>query len=76
MARIKIDRTKCCECWLCETACSLQYSKSTVNPKRSRVRAFFKKPGVDIITCDHCEELPSPQCIKICLSNALTLGEE
>jgi Fe-S-cluster-containing hydrogenase component 2 len=69
VAGIKIDRDKCCECYLCETTCSLQYSKNTVNPKRSRVIAFFNKPDVDVISCDHCGE--EPQCVKACLSDAL-----
>lgn len=70
MAGIKIDRDKCCECYLCETTCSLQYSRSTVNPKRSRIAAFFNKPDVDVISCDHCGE--EPQCVGACLSDALT----
>ena len=69
MPRIKIDRDKCCECYLCETTCSLQYSKNIVNPKRSRIVVFFNKPDADIINCDHCED--DPLCIKACLSDAL-----
>ena len=69
MAGIKIDRDKCCECYLCETICSLQYSKNTVNPKKSRIAALFNKPGVDVISCNHCEE--EPRCVRACLSDAL-----
>jgi len=71
VATIKIDRDKCCECYLCETTCSLQYSRNTVNPKKSRLASLFNKPDVDVINCDHCEE--EPQCIDACLSGALTL---
>jgi Fe-S-cluster-containing hydrogenase component 2 len=70
VAGIKIDRDKCCECYLCEAICSLQYSKNTVNPKKSRIAAIFNKPDVDVISCDHCEE--EPQCVRACLSDALT----
>ena len=72
MAKIKMDRDTCCECYLCATACSLQYnSKNMVNPKRSRIAVFFNKPSTVVINCDHCEE--EPQCIDACLSGALTL---
>ena len=71
MAKIKMDRDTCCECYLCATACSLQYNKSTVNPKRSRIAVFFNKANTGVINCDHCEE--EPQCIDACLSGALTL---
>jgi len=70
VAEIKIDRDKCCECYLCEMTCSLQYSENTVNPKKSRIIAFFNKSDVDVISCDHCKE--EPQCIIACLSGALT----
>lgn len=70
MAEIKIDREKCCECYLCEMACSLQYSENTVNPKKSRIIALVDKSDVDVISCDHCKG--EPQCVKACLSDALT----
>lgn len=71
MAKIKIDRNKCCECYLCETICSLRFSENTVNPKRSRIAVFFNKANTGVINCDHCEV--KPQCIDACLSGALTL---
>jgi Fe-S-cluster-containing hydrogenase component 2 len=71
MAEIKIDNNKCCECYLCEVACSLQYTKDTVNPKRSRIVVFFRRPDVNTIDCDHCGD--DPQCIKACISDALAL---
>ena len=74
MARIKIDHNKCCECCLCEIVCSLQYNENTVNPKKSRIAVFFRKPDIDIIGCDHCGD--EPQCIKACLSEALALAVE
>jgi len=43
VAQIRIDRQKCCECFLCEMICSLQYNPNAVNPKRSRIGAFFSK---------------------------------
>lgn len=75
MAKIRIDRNTCCECYLCATTCSLQYnSKNTVNPKRSRIAVFFNKPNTAVINCDHCAA--KPQCIDACLSSALTLAED
>jgi Fe-S-cluster-containing hydrogenase component 2 len=69
MAKIKIDHNKCCECYLCETICSLQFSENTVNPKRSRVVGLVRKLDVSEINCEHCGN--EPQCIKACLSDAL-----
>jgi Fe-S-cluster-containing hydrogenase component 2 len=70
MAKIKIDRNKCCECYLCEMICSLQFSENTVNPKRSRIVGLIRRHSVSEINCDHCGD--EPQCIKACLSDALT----
>lgn len=71
MAKIKIDNNICYECFLCEIACSLQYGKDTVNPKKSRIAVLFRRPEVNIIDCDLCGD--DPQCIKACLSDALAL---
>ena len=71
MAWIRIDRQKCCECFLCEVICSLQYNPNAVNPKRSRIGAFFSKSDLEVINCDRCGD--DPQCLKACLSDALHL---
>ena len=39
-------------------------------------KPIFKEPDVDIpLKCDFCGEPPDPQCVKVCLSGALTLVE-
>lgn len=39
-------------------------------------KPIFKEPDVDIpLKCDFCGEPPDPQCVKVCLSSALTLVE-
>ena len=38
------------------------------------VKPVFKEPDVDIpLKCDFCGEPPDPQCVKWCITGALTL---
>ena len=78
MPKIKINHNKCCECYLCATICSLQFSENTVNPKRSRVveKGLIGRPDVSEINCYHCGDDPqSLPCIKACFSHALAIDE-
>lgn len=41
------------------------------------VKPIFKEPEVDIaIKCDFCGEPPNPQCVEVCVFDALTLVED
>lgn len=51
------------ECVLCRASCP--------------IKPVFKEPDVDIpLKCDFCGEPPDPQCVKVCVSGALTLVED
>ena len=40
-------------------------------------KPVFKEPDTGIpLKCDFCGEPPDPQCVKVCLSGALTLVED
>jgi benzoyl-CoA reductase subunit BamC len=50
------------ECSLCRASCP--------------TRPWFKEPDTEIaLQCDSCGDPPDPQCVKYCLSEALTLIE-
>lgn len=51
------------ECELCRASCP--------------AKPVFKEPGEDIpLKCDFCGDPPDPQCIKVCVTEALTLIED
>lgn len=57
-----INNTEYDSCILCRASCPAKTS--------------FKEPDTDIpLKCDFCGEPPDPECIKWCMSGALTLVE-
>ncbi len=61
--KIIIDGQELDACILCRASCP--------------VKPIFMEPEVDIpLKCDFCGEPPDPQCVKVCLSDALTLVED
>lgn len=60
---IIIDGREIDECVVCRASCP--------------AKPWFKEPDTGIpLKCDFCGEPPDPQCVKVCLSGALTLVEE
>ena len=60
---VVLDGIEIDECVLCRASCP--------------VKPVFKEPDVDIpLKCDFCGEPPDPQCVKVCVSDALTLVED
>lgn len=58
-----IDGKEIDECVLCRASCP--------------IKPVFKEPDVDIpLKCDFCGEPPDPQCVKWCISEALTFVED
>ncbi|RJQ09448.1 MAG: 4Fe-4S dicluster domain-containing protein [Bacillota bacterium] len=68
MKPLRLDRSLCVGCRLCEIVCSMR-DEGTVNPKRARIRvpASFPLPAPPIF----CRMCPRPKCAEACPTGAL-----
>ncbi|MDR2956949.1 MAG: 4Fe-4S dicluster domain-containing protein [Coriobacteriales bacterium] len=82
MMRILIDDEKCLACHSCEIACCVAHSKAKalygavfeakLPHSRMHVESGGKGRGFPL-SCRHCQD---PQCVRACVTKALTLGSD
>lgn len=67
---IKINKSNCTGCRICEVICSLQHFK-VINNERSRVRVKTQWPWEDEPSL--CRQCKKPKCVEACKTGALTM---